>query len=613
MVFVRSVRKCVTLHLRDSDHSIEDTKYAIENCLALMCSDRLSTKFSLRRNWEVGFVRFLLGFTTSEEEQQFNTLTKDHYNMCSVEHSITKKIGKAMTAVLRHGTKWRNIADSKGAIPLVNLLDDINHNANPLTHHAAGRIFAAMINGNDKQRFFVDIYMYDTWFPEEFNMPWDIYIGCHQGHSNLTVTPSEVNHLLTEVECYSMGWIFHVTDKKFERSIYADGLKRRGRDAMHFMYENNGKSGYVIKGAGTRKPREFDTTIYCVLNVRSLLHDGYDLFLSANGVVLIYDDVSLEYIRIVEQYPYLGLCVFSPGTPHSLPREVQYGKWRDGVTLRKKYEEYLSADEISKYLDARGELVEWHMPRNVGSKRRQNAWEFMGQAPPAPYMECINSLFSWEAFHNLFKEGKAETSTGSAPAEEVDVNATAAASTSSPPGEAVDIELELSTMNSQEIQAVKIISENSWHLWQSGVLTLRTIDGQKVENQHCETVTVLREFWKMSESQQRSLLSEGVSRHVWERYPLAGHSVFFMTRAWEIGRMTGYVKNYSSIEEQEAFQKELKRNMLYGWLRDIPEPCGEMDESPEAHNWFLIEQEEFVKDQGEVRMFDLFCEAVEDL
>ena len=64
VVFVRSVRKCVTLHLRDIDHSIEDTKYAIENCLALMCSDRLSTKFSLRRNWEVDFVRFLLGFTT---------------------------------------------------------------------------------------------------------------------------------------------------------------------------------------------------------------------------------------------------------------------------------------------------------------------------------------------------------------------------------------------------------------------------------------------------------------------------------------------------------------------------------------------------------------------
>ena len=221
VVFVRSVRKCVTLHLRDTDNSIEDTKYAIENCLALTCSDRLSTKFSLRRNWEVDFVRFLLGFTTSEEEQQFNTLTKDHYNMCSVNDSMTKRIGKAMTAVLRHGTKWKSIADRKGAIPLVNLLDDINYNANPLTHHAAGRIFAAMINGNDKQRFFVDIYMYDTWFPEEFNMPWDIFIGCHQGHSNLTVTPSEVNHRLTEVECYSLGWIFHVTDQKFEKRLFS--------------------------------------------------------------------------------------------------------------------------------------------------------------------------------------------------------------------------------------------------------------------------------------------------------------------------------------------------------------------------------------------------------
>ena len=220
--FTRSERKCVTLHLRDSDTSIEETKYAIENCLALMCSERMSSKFSLRRNWEVDFVRFLLGFTTFDEEQSFNTLTRDHYNMCNIE-SVTKRIGKAMTAVLRHSTRWSSIADRKGAIPMVDLLDALHHNTNPLTHHAAGRIFAAMINGNDKQRFFVDVYMYDTWCPEEFSMPWDLYIGCHQGHSNLTVTPSEVNHRLTEVECYSMGWIFHVTDKKFENSIYSDG------------------------------------------------------------------------------------------------------------------------------------------------------------------------------------------------------------------------------------------------------------------------------------------------------------------------------------------------------------------------------------------------------
>ena len=85
---------------------------------------------------------------------------------------------------------------------------------------------------------------------------------------------------------------------------------------------------------------------------------------------MIYDDVSLEYFQIVEKYPYLGLNVFSPGVLHSLPREVQSGKWRDSMTLRRKYEEYLSSDEISEYLDDQGNLVEWHMPRNIGRKRR---------------------------------------------------------------------------------------------------------------------------------------------------------------------------------------------------------------------------------------------------
>ena len=88
------------------------------------------------------------------------------------------------------------------------------------------------------------------------------------------------------------------------------------------------------------------------------------------------------------------------------------------MTLRRKYEEYLSSDEISEYLDAKGNLVGWHMPRNIGSKRRQTAWEFMDQAPPVAYIDCISSLF---------KERQAGTSSGSASAEVFDVKATAEA------------------------------------------------------------------------------------------------------------------------------------------------------------------------------------------
>ena len=104
--FARSERKCVTLHQRASDNNFEDTKYAIENVIALMCSNRLSCRFSARRNWEVDFVCFLLGYTTCAEEHAFNSHTLDHNKMRSDPHSVTKKIGKAMTAmtaILRHG------------------------------------------------------------------------------------------------------------------------------------------------------------------------------------------------------------------------------------------------------------------------------------------------------------------------------------------------------------------------------------------------------------------------------------------------------------------------------------------------------------------------------
>ena len=160
-----------------------------------------------------------------------------------------------------------------------------------------------------------------------------------------------------------------------------------------------GGHGYVAKGAGTRKPREYETTIDCVLNIKSLFRAGYDLFLTANGVVLIYDDVSLGYFRIVYRHPYLGLGVFSHSIPHTLPREVQNGSWRDNLSLKKKYEEYLSPDEISKYIDpSNGQFVEWWIPSTCKNMRRQTAWEFMGQQPPTTYIDCISKLFKGEVW-----------------------------------------------------------------------------------------------------------------------------------------------------------------------------------------------------------------------
>lgn len=80
-------------------------------------------------------------------------------------------------------------------------------------------------------------------------------------------------------------------------------------------------------------------------------------------------------------------------------------------------------------MDATGGVVESKIPRNMVTKRRTTACEFMGQEPPANYIKGINSRF----------EGtRAEASPGSASAE------------------VFDMEAEISTMNNLEMQSVKI-------------------------------------------------------------------------------------------------------------------------------------------------------------
>ena len=144
--FVRSERRCVTLHKRDCDDSLETTKLNIENVLALMVGEKISKSFSWRRHWEIDFVRFLLGYTTELEERSFNYMSQGQNKLCSVEQSVTKLMGKSMTSLLRHNKKFKHVLDDKGATPLNFLLDQLNHrrHVDPLVQHADGRIFASL-------------------------------------------------------------------------------------------------------------------------------------------------------------------------------------------------------------------------------------------------------------------------------------------------------------------------------------------------------------------------------------------------------------------------------------------------------------------------------------
>ena len=211
------------------------------------------------------------------------------------------------------------------------------------------------------------------------------------------------------------------------------------------------------------------------------------------------------------------------------------------------------------------QLVEFRIRKNNPPERRQTAWEFMGQEVPETYLNLLDNLFE--------ERRRVEVPSGSASAEVVGTEAaTVEASSSSAPAEVFDVDAEISALNTAETQAVQIISENPWHLYHAGVLTLRDNKGERVTNPYGEPVLIIREFFMMSTSQQESVRAQGIIRHIWERFPLAGHSVLFFTRSWEIGRMTAYVKNYSADQEKETHQMKLQYYENVGWRREVPEP-----------------------------------------
>ena len=625
--FARSERRVITVYKRDMDDSHDVTLFALENVIAMIVSSEHSFRFGEYKQWEADFLRHLLGHTTFEEEHEYNESCNRNIRLCDDHSSIECRIGKKLTALLRHNSPLKKHMYSNGAVELRHVLDVCNPDVNPYDKFNIGRLFAAFIQGNNKQRYFIEVSLNDDWFMGSSKLPWKIFIGCNQGHTTGIVRAVESSHQLTMIELCCLGWVFHVTDQKFVSSIFQHGLKRFNRDTLRFMYDNDNGAGYIRKGPGTKAPRHYETSRYCILKTTMLLRDGYDLFLTSNGVVLCYDDIPCRYFEIVNEFPYLGYHFANRTTGHGLPPEIRVGSWRPNMTVREKYEEYLPSGEISKYLE-NDEIVEFRVPHSPFPKRRTTAWEFMGQEVPERYLQLLNnfpndrrhpeacddmpyglpsSLTSEVGNTPVDISMATEEATGSASAEVVGSGSTGSAS--------AEVVEELSTRSKLELQAVQIITENPWHLFQSGIMTLRNNKGERITNVFGEAVLIVREYHLLSTSQQEDLRSQGITRHIWERYPLSGHAILFCTRAWEIGRMTGYVKKYHSTAEAEAYQQKLQYNEFVGWRRDVPEPFAAKpeDRNPASLARERIEEKEYNKDGYEVRMFDLFAEAVEDL
>jgi putative RNA 2'-phosphotransferase len=171
------------------------------------------------------------------------------------------RTSKFLSLVLRHRPELIGITlDSAGWVAVSELLRACQAHGHPLTVDDLRRV----VTGNDKQRFSLS---------EDGEM-----IRANQGHS----VPVELGYS----PAFPPEILYHGTVEKFLSSIREEGLKKGSRHHVHLSPDEE-----TARRVGRRRGKPL------ILKVESgrMHSDGYEFFLSANGVWLT-EHVPPEYL-----------------------------------------------------------------------------------------------------------------------------------------------------------------------------------------------------------------------------------------------------------------------------------------------------------------------------
>jgi len=254
-----------------------------------MVGDKLSHKTGLRNNGkQILFVIVLVSI------QLWFSIRWVKINKDSVVSTILLQWEeKAFSAQVRLDHRLAQEVTPSSAVPMKPFLDGSGNHVGPLHQHADGRVFAPFwmeITSRDSSLRFPPWYLVSTSaYSAMVRLHWlqsRSFFWCCAGKRDFSsIDRNWMFFLRLDFSCDRQTLSeFHFP------SIFSLRLSRDA-SVIHliFMCENDGSAGYIQKGAGTREPRRYDTTIYCVLKT-PLLSDGCDLFLTSNGVSLLYDD-----------------------------------------------------------------------------------------------------------------------------------------------------------------------------------------------------------------------------------------------------------------------------------------------------------------------------------
>ena len=116
----------------------------------------------------------------------------------------------------------------------------------------------------------------------------------------------------------------------------------------------------------------------------------------------------------------------------------------------------------------------------------------MGQEVPERYLQLLNNFPNDRRHPEACDDmpyGLPSSLTSEVGNTPVDIYIATEEATGSASAEVVE---ELSTRSKLELQAVQIITENPWHLFQSGIMTLRNNKGERITNVFGEAVLIVR-------------------------------------------------------------------------------------------------------------------------
>ena len=161
--------------------------------------------------WLAEFPKYLCGFTTQDEEDWFDEQCNSYYIDLTARRHDSRYLAcsKSLSQVLRH-EKRTYLCSERGSMNIADLFDQISWQ-NPKQYNMSAAQFAAFWLRNPKQGFFVDIHMQWEWYPYSSAAiyPFDVRLGCLQGHSNQVVDPYalQITHGNMTTTC-AWDWFF---------------------------------------------------------------------------------------------------------------------------------------------------------------------------------------------------------------------------------------------------------------------------------------------------------------------------------------------------------------------------------------------------------------------